>query len=270
MAGATKPTVLILGGFLTAPPLYKPLARRLEARGAAGVVIADVWTPDWMLAIVRGSGPIATRSGRALAEAVRLSRERSDGAPLLIVGHSAGGYIARLLTAVEPYPGRRFGAASHVGAIVTLGTPHDLGAGQGIGRRLDEVVSSVAAAAVPGAFYAPQIGYLTVASRAVPSNPKGSGRERIAHILYRSVIGRRAVPGTEGDGLVPVSAAGLDGARSIVLDSCIHGPTGGPSWYGSDDAVDAWWPVALEAWHEALGHRPEGRWQLDGRATRNA
>src|SRR5450759_1004182 len=30
------PTVLILGGFLTAPPMYRPLVERLRARGAAG------------------------------------------------------------------------------------------------------------------------------------------------------------------------------------------------------------------------------------------
>lgn len=256
-AGSIEPTVLILGGFLTAPPMYRPLVRRLRDRGAAAVVVADLWTPDWLLAGVRGIGPICARSARAVREAVHLSREVSEGAPLLLIGHSAGGITGRLLTAQEPLPGRRFGGARWIGAIVTLGTPHRLSAGQGIGRRIKDVASEIADATVPGAFFAPEIGYLSVASRAIQGNPQGTGRERIAHLLYRSVIGRAAVPGTEGDGLVPVVAAGLDGARQLVIDGAVHGPGAAGPWYGSDDAVDAWWPLALEAWRSALEHRAE-------------
>ena len=252
---SVSPTVLILGGFLTAPPMYGPLVRRLMDRGAAGALVAEVWTPDWLIAGVRGIGPICTRSGRALRDAVRLSATLSDGAPLLVVGHSAGGITGRLLTAPEPLPGRRFGAARWVGAIVTLGTPHRLAAGQGIGRRIRDVASLIADEQVPGAFHAPRIGYLSVASRALVGDPGGDGRARVAHLMYRSIIGRAAVPGTEGDGLVPVAATHLDGARHLVIDGAIHGPGGAMSWYGSTDAVDAWWPLAMETWRAALTFR---------------
>ena len=260
---SVPPTVLILGGFLTAPPMYRSFVRRLEDRGAAGTVVANVWTPDWLLAGVRGLGPICTRSAKALRDAVHLSDRVSGGAPLLVIGHSAGGITGRLLTAPEPFPGRRFGGARWIGAIVTLGTPHRLSAGEGIGRRIDDVASATADATVPGAFFAPEIGYLAVASRFVSGNPAGTGRERVAHLLYRSVIGRAAVPGTEGDGLVPVAAAALDGARQLVLDGAIHGPGAGAPWYGSDDAVDVWWPVALETWRSALHARARSA-QLTG------
>jgi hypothetical protein len=253
---AIQPTVLILGGFLTVPPMYRPLVQRLKDRGAAGAVVASVWTPDWLLAGARGIGPICSRSAKALRAAIRLSDELSEGAPLLVIGHSAGGITGRLLTAPEPVQGRRLGAARWIGAIVTLGTPHRLAAGQGIGRRINDVAASTAAAIVPGAFFAPEIGYLTVASRAIRGDPSGTGRERVAHLLYRSVIGRAAVPGTEGDGLVPVVAAGLEGARQVVLDGAAHGVSGGP-WYGSADAVDVWWPIALETWRSALEHRAQ-------------
>ena len=251
----TQPTVLILGGFLTAPPMYSPLVRRLRDRGAAAVLVAPVWTPDWLLAGARGIGPICTRSARALRDAVHVSRDLSDGAPLLVIGHSAGGVTARLLTAPEPLPGRRFGAARWIGAIVTLGTPHRLSAGAGIGTRMNEVGAEIADATVPGAFYAPEIGYLSVASRAIRGDPAGTGRERIANLLYRSVIGRAAVPGTEGDGLVPVVAASLGGARQLVIDGAVHGPGAAGPWYGSDEPVDVWWPIALETWRSALEDR---------------
>jgi hypothetical protein len=262
---AVAPTVLLLGGFLTAPPMYARFVDRLEARGAAAVVVANVWTPDWLLASARGTGPIATRSARALLAAARIGRAASEGAPLLVVGHSAGGITARLLTAPEPFPGRRFGAASRIGAIVTLGTPHRLSTGEGIGRRLDDVASSIADGFVPGTYFAPWIGYVSVASRAIRGDPDGNGRERVAHLLYRSLIGRAAVPGVEGDGLVPVSAAALDGARQVVLEHALHGPGAGGPWYGTDDEVDVWWPVALEAWREALRHRARSG-DVDGQA----
>jgi hypothetical protein len=200
-------------------------------------------------------GPICTRSARALRDAIRLSGEVSEGAPLLLVGHSAGGITSRLLTAPEPLPGRRYGAARWIGAIVTLGTPHLLSAGEGIGRRIRDVAATVADATVPGAFFAPEIGYLAVASRAIRGDPDGTGRERVAHLLYRSVMGTAAGAGTAGDGLVPVAAAGLEGARQVVLDGAVHGPSAGGSWYGSDDALDVWWPIALETWRSALEHR---------------
>jgi len=252
---SVRPMVLILGGFLTAPPLYQPLIRRLRDRGAAGAVVANVWTPDWLLAGARGIGPICTRSGRALQEAIRLSGTVSEGAPLLVVGHSAGGITGRLLTAPEPLPGRRFGAARWIGAIATLGTPHRLSDGEGIGRRIKDVASAIADDVVPGAFFAPEIGYLSVASRFIRGDPEGAGRERVAHLLYRSVIGRAAVPGTEGDGLVPVVATHLEGARHLVLDGVVHGPSLDGDWYGADAPVDAWWPVALEIWRSALAER---------------
>jgi hypothetical protein len=254
-----SPTVLILGGFMTAPPMYRRLEGRLKDRGAAGTVVANVWTPDWMLAGIRGTGPISTRSSHALRDAVRLSRDVSGGAPVLVVGHSAGGITGRLLTAPEPFPGRKLDAARWIGAIVTLGTPHRLSTAEGVGRRVNEVASAIADEAVPGAFFAPEIGYLSVASRAIRGDPNGSGRERVAHLLYRSVIGAAAVPGTEGDGLVPVVAASLDGARQVVLDHAIHGPGAGGPWYGSDDSVDWWWPIALETWRSALEHQARTR-----------
>jgi hypothetical protein len=252
---SVKPTVLVLGGFLTAPPMYRRFVERLRARGAAGVVVANVWTPDWLLVSARGPGAIATRSGRALLEAGRLAAEVSEGAPVLAVGHSAGGLIARILTAAEPLPGRRFGAAARIGAIVTLGTPHLMATGEGIGKRLNVVVSEIAEKAVPGAFHSPQIGYVSVASRRIRGDPAGTGRERVAHLLYRSILGRAAVPGLEGDGLVPVVAAMLAGSRQIVVDDAVHGPSAGAPWYGTDGPMDVWWPAALSAWHEALAYR---------------
>ena len=41
----------------------------------------------------------------------------------------------------------------------------------------------------------------------------------------------------------------------LVLDDAVHGPGVHAPWYGQDAQLDAWWPVALEVWRDALRAR---------------
>src|SRR5438105_79592 len=221
-----SPTVLVLGGFLTSPPFYRAFRQRLLHRGAAGVVIANIWTPEWLLAGAIGLGPIVRRAAGAFRQAVQLSAAspQSGGAPILVVGHSAGGMVARLLTAERPFAGRRTAAAARTsvkpGAIVTLGTPHRVGQVRRIGRRVSTAAAAFAEEAVPGATFAPAVGYLSVASRAIVGRPDGDGRARIAFRVYRDLL-PSDIGSMEGDGVVPLGAALLDGARHAVLDDIV-------------------------------------------------
>ncbi len=259
-AAELSPTVLILGGFLTAPPLYWPLRRRLLERGAAGVVIGNVWTPDWLLAGFRGPGAVATRAGRALirASAAAQASPRSLGAPVLIVGHSAGGVLARLLTSSEPFSGRRFGASQRIGTIVTLGSPHHVVRAASLGAILGGVGLTFLDRVVPGAAYAPSIGSVSVGSRAIVGRPDGNGRERVAYTLYQGFLSDPVTASIEGDGVVPLRSALLEGAHHVVLDRACHGQGSGAGWYGDDEALDAWWNLAVETWRAALRARQAG------------
>lgn len=259
--GSVEPVVLVVGGFLTSPPLYSHMRQRLLRRGVAGVHVAPIWTPDWLLSAARGHGAVATRTGRALLRASELSAAslRSLGAPVLVVGHSAGGVIARVLTSPEPFEGRPMNAAGRIGAIVTLGSPHRMTA-ERMGRRAGQA-SAFAERVVPGAFFAPTTGYLSVMSRHVVGDPAGDGRQQTAHRLYRRVHrvedDPAGGPGSpiEGDGLVPISAARLPGAHEIVLPDAIHGQLAGEPWYGVDEMLDRWWPAAVDVWRDALRTR---------------
>jgi hypothetical protein len=256
-----RPTVLLLGGFLTAPPFYRPMVTRLLARGVASVTVANVWTPDWLLASIRGLGPILGRAEGALqrATAAAATSPASRGAPLLVIGHSAGGILARLLTSEAPFRGRRYAAADAMGAIVTLGSPHHLDPRGDLGRRLEAVAVRFADRTVPGAFHAPRVGYVAVASRAVTGRPDGSGRERVAFRLYQALRPQPGVSSIEGDGLVPVAAALLDGARHVILDDVVHGQAAGQPWYGTDRGLGGWWDEAIGAWRSALRVRAAER-----------
>jgi hypothetical protein len=253
--------MLVLGGFLTSPPIYERFRDRLLRLGAGAVVVAPIWTPDWLLAAPRGLGSIVTRAGRALLRAGEVSAVASGGAPILVVGHSAGGMIGRLLTSPEPFEGRRLAAAERIGAIVSLGTPHrvlggpdDAITGQALGRRAVWFAERV----VPGAAFAPRVGYLSIGSRRVIGRRDAVGPAGIAWRSYRGLLGSEcASDGEPGDGVVPLACALLPGSRQVVFDDIGHGIFGRLPWYGSDGVVDRWWPEALDAWRSALAARIE-------------
>jgi len=252
----TEPTVLVIGGFLSSPPVYGPFIERLLERGAKHVEVAQIWTPDWILSVRRGGGAIATRAARALLKAV----EAADGVPLLVVGHSSGGVAARILTATESYEGRRFAGARRVGAIVSLGSPHTNAMESDTTRWKGSGTATFANEHVPGAFWAPQVGYLSVASRWLAGHEDGveqTGPERTARRFYERVLPPPYAGTIEGDGAIPVEAALLAGARHIVLDDVAHAPGARHRWYGSQDVIDEWWPAAIETWEAALAAREE-------------
>jgi hypothetical protein len=249
------PTVLVLGGFMTSPPFYRPFVGRLLGRGVADVVVARVWTQDWLLAAARGLGPILTRSGRALLAASERSAEVGAGAPVLVIGHSAGGMSARLLTSPAPYAGRQLNASGRIGAIVTLGTPNVVSLEGGSRNRIGAEAAAFANREVPGAFFAPGVGYLSVASTAVTGRSDGTDPERRAWNMYQGLLPDPAVGEMAGDGLIPLGSALLPGAPSLVLDDAHHGQGSGHDWYGCDRPMDTWWPVALETWWAALQAR---------------
>lgn len=48
----------------------------------------------------------------------------SSKLPVSLVGHSAGGWLARILLGSQPYQGCVYGRCDRVRSLVTLGTPH--------------------------------------------------------------------------------------------------------------------------------------------------
>jgi hypothetical protein len=250
------PTVLILGGFMSSPPLYRGLGDLLRERGVADALIAPIWTPDWMLATARGQGPIATRAGRALLRAweASASSPAGGGAPVLVVGHSAGGVIARILTAPEPFAGRAMNGSGRIGAIVTLGSPQTFDA-EGRGAERMGETARWANEHVPGPFWAPRTGYLCVSSDAIVGSAAGDRKARRVDGFYRGVISAPDGEAIPGDGVVPMRAALLPGVESIVLHDAEHANVIAKHWYGDGDHVDAWWPRAVEIWRDALRAR---------------
>ena len=245
-----RPSVLIVGGFATLPPNYWAFRRRLLRRGVERVDICQLWPPDWALAGIVGFGPILRRTGRTIAATYGTGGRR----PIIVIAHSAGGIATRLAMSNVPFNGRLAGVSEAVGCLVTLGTPHGL---LGLSNRYRHAGHEAAAfleRETPGAYFYPRTGYLTVGARIAPTSTR-LPTVSVSNEVFRMLVGEG--PEMAGDGIVPVAAAHLEGARQMTFEGVRHGMIGSP-WYGDDEVMDRWWPTAVELWHAALDARAGG------------
>ncbi|KAL3163092.1 hypothetical protein ABBQ32_009509 [Trebouxia sp. C0010 RCD-2024] len=191
-----------------------------------------------------------------------------------VIGHSAGGWLARAFIGDALYmksnlkPGSSLAAQPHVAPglgvgslpssahqgvrrLVTLGTPH---LGPSSGRDMTGGTLTWLNAQWPGACFKDQgIQYTCVAGHLVAGNRDCPQRTlaKYACNSYREVCGDGH--GQLGDGLVPSCCAHLEGANNITLEGVFHsiskqGTFADASelvWYGSDEVMDAWLPALL-------------------------
>ena len=219
------PVVLVLGGFLTSPPAYRrarpapprPRCRRRRRRRTSGR-----WTGCSRRRAA--SGPILTRSGRALLEASRRSEAGwPAGRPVLVVGHSAGGMSARLLTSPVPFAGRRLDAArGGSGRSSRSGRRTSWRRDAGTRGRVGAEAAAFANRVVPGPRFAPRHrlprGRLAARHRPAPGAPRGERRtwER----LPAAGCPGRGCDEIVGDGLIPLASALLPGRAAARARRC--------------------------------------------------
>lgn len=233
--------IVFIGGHMSWPVGYRRLAKTLADVSGSEVHVAPITPFDWALGRLRGYGQlvfeVASTVDRALLESY------SDKA--VLVGYSAGGILARVYIGGDPpYGGRRHSGHRRVSHLITLGTPHNVPG--------DDTLAPIAEVneLFPGALH-PDISYLCVAGNAVD----GVSSVRVCN-RYERFVGDGRVG---GDGKVPVQAALLPGAESLVLDGVYHGRLFGGvggRWYGSDrETVERWWPEELRV-GERLVEKP--------------
>jgi len=274
--------VIIVPGFGNADidyvlPLEQPedtgLRAALTRRGFTDVRVLPVERYEWakvifglLFAIIFGAlfPKAATPSGPAyswfidrLRAAVEEAHVQSGGDRVLLIGHSAGGWLARAMLANGEWlpsagagelPSER--AADLVSGLVTLGTPH-FPPPEGVPDMTQGVLKFVNDE-YPAAFLADDgIAYVTVGGDAIVGDnsrqPASAGSaSRVAYNSYEMVCGRGDV---RGDGVVPLSYTLLEGAAQLTLDGVLHSineagttlPT--DRWYGSEKVVDRWLPA---------------------------
>lgn len=227
------PTVILPGYFASALE-YRALEQCLQASGFPTVTV-PLQQRDWFPTVGgRSMVPIL----RKIDQTVKQQLEKHNTSKVNLIGHSAGGWIARIYLGETPYNIHNdvsdlaglWHAYPYVATLVTLGTPH-VSQERWTKRNLDFVKINY-----PGAFY-PDVQYVCVAGKAV------YGERRLGKWLaYSSYQLTCGVGNCWGDGITPIEAAHLDGAINLTLEEVWHSPRRKGLWYGSPSVVPDWMP----------------------------
>lgn len=226
--------ILIVGGFGSNYPSYGQLGGFLQEASGRPVAIAPITLLDWAGVIPSDSyGPLL----RILDKAVRETLVAHGTRRLALVGHSAGGVLARIYLGDQPYGPRRlvYNGFERVSTLVTLGTPHSATRAGRLGglNQIDFVQRTY-----PGAYWR-FIRYVSVMGKGIFGNASGPPPERGAWQSY-SMIGDDGAQW--GDGVVPLASGLLEGSRRVTIPGLRHDPRPDRPWYGSSLAiVRAWW-----------------------------
>ncbi|MEL7314873.1 MAG: lipase [Cyanobacteria bacterium J06559_3] len=224
------PTVIIPGYLAGAAP-YQGLEADLNQRGLWTTTV-PLTRRSWLPTVGgRSVQPILM----AIATTVTQAQATTGSDRVNLVGHSAGGWLARIYLGDRPYdvhaPDRertnRWSGHKHVNTLLTLGTPH-VSQERWTRRNLDFVNQTY-----PGAFH-DSVNYVCVAGKAV------LGQRWRTWFTYNSYQLTAGKGDCWGDGITPITAAHLAGAQNIVLDNVYHSPQPAIAWYGSPSVVEQW------------------------------
>ncbi len=226
------PTV-ILPGYLAGATDYQALQYALQEQGYPTLIVPLRWQ-DWLPTVGgRSVAPIL----RQLDDTVHQAMQQFGASSINLIGHSAGGWVARIYLGTKPYAIHAvddaqtvWSAHTYVTTLVTLGTPH---ASQ---ERWTLKNLNFVNHTYPGAFHA-DVHYVCVAGRAVYGQRWGSGWAGwLAYSSYQLTGGTGT---TWGDGITPIAAAHLDGADNLTIEGARHSPRSG-LWYGSPSCITQW------------------------------
>ncbi|MDJ0702750.1 MAG: lipase [Leptolyngbyaceae cyanobacterium MO_188.B28] len=226
------PTV-ILPGYLAGAEPYQEMELALQKLGFPAVTV-PLKRRDWLPTVGgRSVRPILEQ----LDQTVRQAMADHGSSTVNLVGHSAGGWISRIYLGEKAYdihPSDRgksclWSAHHQITTLITLGTPH-MTQERWTLKNLDFVNQTY-----PGAYYANQVNYICIAGKSVYGRQNWQGW--FTYNSYKLTCGNGDC---WGDGITPIEAAHLEGAKNLVLDNVMHSPKPDGVWYGASEVVDNW------------------------------
>jgi pimeloyl-ACP methyl ester carboxylesterase len=226
-------SILILGGFLSRASYYREMKNRIADLSGQAVHIVDVSPTLWLAAsFPHGWSPILKRLEPCLNSAHLHERTRY----ITLVGHSLGGVLGYLYLMTSLVEESGFKGGAHINHLITLGSPYVNHCRWLHGGLVSKAIRKLELR------YSLQasVRLTSVVGKSVHGDPKGKHIERRAYRMYKNLAGEGAV---WGDGIIPVSAASLPHAQSVILEDVGHLPRREQSWYGSADVIPQWWPL---------------------------
>lgn len=226
--------VVILGGFLITDEAYQPLIDWLRNEQGIDACVVHATRADWLLSSWAFGW---RRLLQRVDQAVVAAKARSGSPRITLIGHSSGGVMLRLYLADTGLKGAILNGRQHCNRLISLGSPHQALRATPLRAMVDRLL--------PGCACAPDVDYISVAGRLnLQSAAASPFARRSAAGNYERISGDAKAP---GDGLVPVSAAWLQGSRLIELEDTAHGGLFGQPWYGSPERISQWWAMACGA-----------------------
>jgi len=229
-----------------------PIKRSDWIRVAGGLL--DI--PNFYTGNALPSGPGYGWYLERLKETVDAAHEESGGEKVILMAHSAGGWLARAALGDGTWCDERgIMTNERIRGLVTMGAIHKVP---------DDEASCVTRGALkntdlryPGAFLKDEgIQYFSVGGAAIlgemVDKEDQNFRARASRVAYNSYVAVSGKGDQVGDGVVPFAWTQLDGANQIRLDGVVHSineagttlPT--DRWYGSEGVIDQWLPIVLK------------------------
>src|SRR5512136_2055524 len=122
-----KEAIVLIGGYNSLWPGYLKMARDLEdvtrAVSPPGLQVIGVPVMPWHWWEARRTKD-GTQILQKLQETVTWARRRLQADRLVLVGHSAGGVLARLYLYEGTVWGHAYAGVEQVTTLITLGSPH--------------------------------------------------------------------------------------------------------------------------------------------------
>jgi hypothetical protein len=227
----TAQPVVIFGGFLSFPSAYEGMRATLETLSGQRGWIVPAYTHEWMTTVVPAGWAWLLRK---LDATVRAAARQSATGKVTVIGHSSGGVMARLYLGSKPFEGCVFNGREVMDTLITLGSPHYNYRGGHNRRRVE--------AWYPGAYFAPEVRYISVAGKVREGKRHGTFGERVLFSTYQQQCGNGE---TWGDGFVPLESALLAGSQPVILEGARHYGLRGEAWYGTPGMVEAWWRAVI-------------------------
>ncbi len=190
-----------------------------------------------------------------LKDTVDLAYEESGGEKVLLIAHSAGGWLARAAMGDGTWSKEQgVQTSERVSCLVTMGaihkTPEDESTCVTRGALKNTDLS------YPGAFLQDQgIKYVSIGGAAIEGElvdeEKNDFEANAQRVAYNSYVAVSGMGSQIGDGVVPFDWTQLEGSKQIRLDGVVHSineaGTAMPTdrWYGSEGVIDRWLPDVL-------------------------
>ena len=169
---------------------------------------------------------------------VKESVKRNHGHPVILCGHSTGGWLARSLIQNGTFYGSSLQSSSnYVSTLLTLGTPN-------IGHDVQKYDTTRGCLRYIQERYPiqPDISYITVGSsaRKVDLQDHCSTEDAIIMDSYLRVLGKTNKLFLQGDGIVPLEGSHIPGAKHVNFHDVYHFKTSNNLWYFDEEIVVRW------------------------------